>query len=71
MKLATLRRIPQQLFTRFLETNDLHSVTETAKLIGKDAKTVYYHIKVKNLESVRKYGKVLVTGRSINEFLKK
>lgn len=71
MKLTILRRIPQKLLSRFLETNDLHSVTETAKLIGKDNKTVYYHIKVKNLKAIRKYGMVLVTGESINEFLKK
>lgn len=71
MKLAALRRIPKRLFRGFTETNDFHSVTETAKILGKDAKTIYYHIKVGNLQAVHKYGMVLVKGESINEFLKK
>jgi len=71
MNIATLRRIPQRLFSKALKGNDLHSVSETAKMLNRDTKTIYYHIKVGNLRKVRKYGMVLVTGESINEFRKK
>ena len=69
MKLPNIRTITQKLFPRY-ETDDLHSITETAKLVNRDVKTVYYHVYKGHLEVIRKYGLTLVKGESINEFLK-
>ena len=61
----------KQSFVGISRNHKFYSVTQTSKILGKDSKTVYYHIRVGHLQTIKKYGMVLVTGESINAFLKK
>lgn len=71
MKRAIFRRIPQPFLNFILRRDDLHSVSETAKMLDKDAKTIYYHIKVGHLTTIKRYGLLLVKGESIRKLQEK
>lgn len=57
--------------TRKSRSARLFTVQEVAKFLDKDDKTIYYHIRVGNLEVDRRYGKSLIKESSLNEFIKK